>query len=49
MNSRDSNFTNIDPSTMSIAYAPIYIELTDYKEYIKANLITKNYIYFLDN
>jgi hypothetical protein len=49
MNSRGDNYTFYDPSTITITYAPIYIELTDYKSYIKANLSTKNYIYFLNN
>jgi len=50
MNSRSNNYSFYDPSTITIAYAPIYIELTGYnKDYIKANLNTKNYIYFLNN
>jgi hypothetical protein len=48
MNKRGSNFDFNDPSTITIEYAPIYIELTSYKDSIKANLNTKNYIYFLD-
>jgi len=48
MNRRGDNSNIYDPSTITITYAPIYVELTDYKNYLKANLNTKNYIYFLD-
>lgn len=45
----DPSYSYYGLSTITIEYAPIYVELTGhYKDYIKANLNTKNYIYFLD-
>jgi len=48
MNARGENYSFYDPSTIVIQYAPIYIEITSYNSQIKANLVTKNYIYFLN-
>ena len=48
MNRRGDDFSFYDPSTITVYYAPIFVEVTGYSSYIKANLNTKNHIYLLD-